>query len=442
MNAVNSNASSWDINSSKRSEISSSSPSIDPSIDPSTTHHVGVGVGRATKLDIQSALSIFNTVVSPIMCLLVDGSNCFLHAFTPNETVTSTAFYKSCHVTDFTGNCVQLPHELSSTFSAPFLYSYQCSAEFIRNYAMVFVFMYVYLVIVGPVIHFILAFVYLKTPKDHASYHLSDRLVEAFYSLSLLKKRASVVPVATSYRSDVDIHVKQNNESSSTETNIANTTTNTTTTTTTSSTTTGDIVTTTSNPTTSSNKWNSQQIQKKVFTYLMNRCVRVDKTSSKLIVDLSVLVTFGIAYVPLGCIVCISMFITCLEWRTVMSRCCILYDECEQFRYRTTFQPLRCEGVIDNFERFQWVLVTLLCWFFSFFLYDYSAGDLQQGSWATIVIAFWPLVLWFITYVKRMYYPKVNFIHSILTKIMNLVAVRTPTTTRSPSTTDMVPQTE
>jgi Leucine-rich repeat (LRR) protein len=307
---------------------------------------------RATRLDVQAYLNVFNILVSPILCLLVDGSNCFLYTFTTNETLESSTVYKSCHVTDFTGQCVDIPQAIMSSFVPPFIYTYQCSSQFIRNYVAVFVIMFIYYALVSPLFHLGLAFVYIRCPViDDATHSVFERVGNAM----MMTATKSTNGIA---KTDNHVHMFLNQRA--------------------------PLV--TPPATVSSTRYSL------VFKYLSKRCAKVDRYVCKLIVDVTVVLTFGLAYPTLGIIVCLSSLFTTTEFMLLLSRCCQVYDHNPELRVKP-FPRMNGDGIIDVLARFRYPIVILTCWFFAFFIYDMSAGEYRSGLWASIVLVAWPAVL-------------------------------------------------
>jgi Leucine-rich repeat (LRR) protein len=311
---------------------------------------------RATRLDVQAYLNVFNILVSPILCLLVDGSNCFLYTFTTNETLESSTVYKSCHVTDFTGQCVDIPQAIMSSFVPPFIYTYQCSSQFIRNYVAVFVIMFIYYALVSPLFHLGLAFVYIRCPViDDATHSVFERVGNAM----MMTATKSTNGIA---KTDNHVHMFLNQRA--------------------------PLV--TPPATVSSTRYSL------VFKYLSKRCAKVDRYVCKLIVDVTVVLTFGLAYPTLGIIVCLSSLFTTTEFMLLLSRCCQVYDHSPELRVKP-FPRMNGDGIIDVLARFRYPIVILTCWFFAFFIYDMSAGEYRSGLWASIVLVAWPAVLFLST---------------------------------------------
>ena len=90
---------------------------------------------RQGLLTLLLAISLFNNIVVPCLVVMAIDTNCFYNLAIPCEDIESTYFYDEC-VTFRYGSCInKVIAAGNSSFSPPFLYSYQCSASFLTSYA-------------------------------------------------------------------------------------------------------------------------------------------------------------------------------------------------------------------------------------------------------------------------------------------------------------------
>jgi hypothetical protein len=88
---------------------------------------------------IQFVATVFNNIVLPCLLILVISPNCYSTVFQPESDVTSTFYYKDCATINIYTKCTSSTTVSSTTsYSPPFTYSYQCSADFITFYSPVF----------------------------------------------------------------------------------------------------------------------------------------------------------------------------------------------------------------------------------------------------------------------------------------------------------------
>jgi len=88
---------------------------------------------------IEFVATVFNNIVLPCLLILVISPNCYSTVFQPESDVTSTFYYKDCATINIYTKCTSSTTVSSTTsYSPPFTYSYQCSADFITFYSPVF----------------------------------------------------------------------------------------------------------------------------------------------------------------------------------------------------------------------------------------------------------------------------------------------------------------
>ena len=81
------------------------------------------------------AISLFNNIVVPCLVVMAIDTNCFYNLAIPGDDIESTYSYDEC-VTFRYGGCIDnVVITEQSSFSPPFIYSYQCSASFLTSYA-------------------------------------------------------------------------------------------------------------------------------------------------------------------------------------------------------------------------------------------------------------------------------------------------------------------
>jgi len=95
---------------------------------------------QSTWFFLQFVISIFNNIIIPCVVVIIISPNCFYNVFHQESDVTSTYSFTSCSSYYRNGSC-ETNYNVSSTtsYSPPFIYSYQCSSAFIKSYSPVFV---------------------------------------------------------------------------------------------------------------------------------------------------------------------------------------------------------------------------------------------------------------------------------------------------------------
>eukprot|EP00981_Chlorochromonas_danica_P005512 scaffold1118_cov152-Ochromonas_danica.AAC.1 len=97
-----------------------------------------------------SSLMLFNTIVAPCLATMVASSDCFYYVFASPETITASYSFDKCsRFTEISCEGLSLA-TLSTVFSPPFSYTYQCSSAMLVDYAYVFAYKYVLIGILYP----------------------------------------------------------------------------------------------------------------------------------------------------------------------------------------------------------------------------------------------------------------------------------------------------
>ena len=119
---------------------------------------------QSTFFFLQFVVSISNYIIIPCIILLFTSPNCFYDVFHQQSEVESSVDYKECISYDIYGDCLLFVTITSTTsYSPPFDYSYQCSADFITYYAPVFVFVCIISTFIIPLVH--LCWIKLNLPN-------------------------------------------------------------------------------------------------------------------------------------------------------------------------------------------------------------------------------------------------------------------------------------
>eukprot|EP00981_Chlorochromonas_danica_P015357 scaffold11743_cov199-Ochromonas_danica.AAC.1 len=109
-------------------------------------------------ISMYSSLMLFNTIVAPCLATLFISSDCFYYVFASPPSVSVSYTYPMC-ATIHGDKCSATVDVLySSEFQPPFSYSYQCSSALLQEYGYVFVYKYLLLGVVHPVVVLLLAF--------------------------------------------------------------------------------------------------------------------------------------------------------------------------------------------------------------------------------------------------------------------------------------------
>jgi len=94
--------------------------------------------------------------VIPCLVVLCINPQCFYNVFVPAPAVKSRYLYQYCFITGPRGDCaVYIPKSAKTSFTPPFIYSFQCSSSFITYYAPAFVNMCLISAFVGPTLQYL-----------------------------------------------------------------------------------------------------------------------------------------------------------------------------------------------------------------------------------------------------------------------------------------------
>eukprot|EP00981_Chlorochromonas_danica_P014933 scaffold9485_cov248-Ochromonas_danica.AAC.8 len=120
-------------------------------------------------ISIYSSLMLFNTIVAPCLATLLISSDCFYYVFASPPFVSMSYAYPTCIATADTTCALTTDVLYASDFQPPFSYSYQCSSALLQEYGYVFVYKYLLLGVVHPVVVLLLAFYHDDKEKKSLS---------------------------------------------------------------------------------------------------------------------------------------------------------------------------------------------------------------------------------------------------------------------------------
>lgn len=113
-------------------------------------------------ISLMSFLVVFNTIIAPLLANAVVEPQCFQNVFIASQAVTGTIPYVECNIVKSVAGPCELNSVLvfTTTYTPPFIYSYQCSSSFVANYASVYVFMFLFAAFVPPMMLLQLDYLY------------------------------------------------------------------------------------------------------------------------------------------------------------------------------------------------------------------------------------------------------------------------------------------
>eukprot|EP00981_Chlorochromonas_danica_P010351 scaffold3152_cov256-Ochromonas_danica.AAC.1 len=101
-------------------------------------------------MSFMSSLMLFNTIVAPCLATMIASSDCFYYVFASPPAITASYTFAQCEIYANLGCSTYEEASLSTEFSPPFNYGFQCSSAILVDYAYVFAYKYVIIGIVYP----------------------------------------------------------------------------------------------------------------------------------------------------------------------------------------------------------------------------------------------------------------------------------------------------
>ena len=111
---------------------------------------------------------LFNNIIIPVLAIVFILPDCFYNALFAAAKVTSTYSYNSCFqfiIANSEEHSCTVEYQ-STTYSPPYLYSYQCSSKIIINYVTVYILLFLLVGIVLPCLRISLKLLYDRLGKS------------------------------------------------------------------------------------------------------------------------------------------------------------------------------------------------------------------------------------------------------------------------------------
>jgi hypothetical protein len=294
---------------------------------------------------LQILIGLFNNIAIPCLVVAVLSPSCFYGVFDAAPAVTSNYFIAGCVVgAEFTHCSYNNPAPLTSTFSPPFRYDYQCSSSFITYYAPAFVYLGL-AASIGPPILSALGLMFLRRAEPEGWWvkHLSR-------AIPTLWCPESVVAQSAPEKSSRDAAERPP----------------------------------------SSYALGMLCEARGVAVFDANNFV------ISLITYLGILLTFGVVFPPLAVVMCATML--SVAWQTKLSLGRFLHFAREQGAPQLAEALDRdCKGAVSLvlLRASIFLIMCFACCFYALFLFD-TLGDavgLHKAYWVLIVMPLFPIVL-------------------------------------------------
>jgi Leucine-rich repeat (LRR) protein len=293
---------------------------------------LGQGYAKAYRMrmmSLQVFTALLNSVVVPCLVVAAVSPNCFYNVFQPAPTVTSAFRFRACEVFYDTGECYEYAYAHSTTsYDAPFTYSYQCSSSLITYYAPAYVNLCIITVFVVPAVQVVGLQLLQRLPSGCCG----------GYAHALL--RLVVPPILRPLPAQASDHAMVH-----------------------------------------------------TVDY-----VQANRMLLSLTTLLSVLLTFGAVFPPLGFALTFTAASTVLLTKLTIGRFLCGAEERGQLSAYLAILEQQCEkaGSAGFLRGTAWILVTLSWLFYTLFLFD-TLGDavgLQDALWVLIVVPLLPALLY------------------------------------------------
>jgi hypothetical protein len=89
-------------------------------------------------------LLLLNNIVAPCIAIALISPECFFYVYNAASPVTTTYTVPGCEISALGLTCNGSPLTMTTTYTLPFTYSYQCSSALLSSFADVFVYRYLF----------------------------------------------------------------------------------------------------------------------------------------------------------------------------------------------------------------------------------------------------------------------------------------------------------
>jgi len=105
------------------------------------------------RIRLHLILMMFNSIVAPILASAMTDQSCFVELFTGTADIGTGGTYKLCNAINGDLECTNYYSvSLSTSFTPPYTYSYQCSSAVLRNFIPVFILTYTMIAFLQPLL--------------------------------------------------------------------------------------------------------------------------------------------------------------------------------------------------------------------------------------------------------------------------------------------------
>ena len=315
---------------------------------------------------VQLILGLLNNIFIPCIVVAILSPLCFYGLFNPPAVVHSYYITTLCKSTYFTDCNTKISVLQESSYTPPFIYSYQCSSAFITFYAPMFIYLAIIVSFITPTIKLLVLYSIHYMP-------LSERYKNICYIIlpKIMKPEQFIDNIA----------VYNNTTSSSNTINTRND----------SKTTDNGSKTTTNN----SHTYNTNSIQGQAST--TSTIFPADDYFVSILIYLSILFTFGVVFPPLAVAMCVTML--SVSWQTKLAVGKFL-SEAERLQAPQLQEAIEqdCHRAVSvpRLRKALCMILCVCCSFYTLFLFD-TLGDavgVGQAYWTLIIMPLLPVCMY------------------------------------------------
>jgi hypothetical protein len=328
-------------------------------------------------LSFLSFMILLNNLIFPAIAILTVNTDCFYYVIFAAPDVSSSYTYTVCERTDVVfQSCLKYVETVETTsYTPPFIYSYQCASHIFTNYASVFILMAIFEGVIQPFFKLSLRFYY-----DYVNLLIALRKEE---ELRAQKHSEFLSKISLSYLQDVESMSNGTNSkhskslvSSSANNNSRNSKRNTTST--------RSFASSSHRPSHIQAQaqfkkgwlihllpFNLRDLHSKMNGTQKETLILFDKNrlSVRIASYLMVFCTFGVLFPPIAVVICLSVFSITIYEEIIVGRLLYKSFQLKYFWYKTQLQK-NCYGIVNSLKYNLWSVVPVTSILYAYILFD------------------------------------------------------------------------
>lgn len=130
-----------------------------------------MALSARSRLNNRLLMSQINYIVAPCIATIALNPACFFYIFTTQDPIVSSYSTKLCDTIDFqTNSCIHYRvFDLSTQFTPPFFYSYQCASALVNSFSPVLLYSYVLSGVILPMSYYVMSLVQHFSLRFHTT---------------------------------------------------------------------------------------------------------------------------------------------------------------------------------------------------------------------------------------------------------------------------------